>query len=277
MMASFAMLFATALPVQAQVQDGKVLSLGGAVTEIVVALGQGDRLVARDSTSTFPPEVLDLPDVGYVRALSPEGVLSVEADLILAEEGAGPPEVIDVIQSADVVFVEVPDGFDGPGIARKIETVGAALGLSERAQVLAGEVADALEAASVPPGDAAPRVLFVLSASGGRIMASGRGTAADAMIALAGGVNAIDAFEGYRQLGDEAVTRAAPDVILMMDREGDHAPGDDALFALPAIAPTPAAQARAVIRMDGLRLLGFGPRTPEAVADLARALHGAGG
>ncbi|MFN3526528.1 MAG: hemin ABC transporter substrate-binding protein, partial [Paracoccus sp. (in: a-proteobacteria)] len=52
----------------------RVLALGGAVTEIVFALGQGERLVARDTTSSFPPEVTDLPDVGYVRALSPEGV-----------------------------------------------------------------------------------------------------------------------------------------------------------------------------------------------------------
>ena len=51
----------------------RVVSLGGAVTEIVVALGAQDRLVARDSTSEYPPSVTALPDVGYVRALSPEG------------------------------------------------------------------------------------------------------------------------------------------------------------------------------------------------------------
>ncbi|MDP5347127.1 MAG: ABC transporter substrate-binding protein, partial [Paracoccaceae bacterium] len=66
----------------------RVLALGGAVTEIVYALGQGDRLVARDSTSLYPPETATLLDVGYVRALSPEGVLSVDPDLILAIEGS---------------------------------------------------------------------------------------------------------------------------------------------------------------------------------------------
>ena len=62
----------------------RIVSLGGAVTEIVVALGAQEQLVARDSTSTFPPSVATLPDVGYVRALSPEGVLALGPELILA-------------------------------------------------------------------------------------------------------------------------------------------------------------------------------------------------
>ena len=50
-------------------RDGDVVSLGGSVTEIIYALGQDHRLIARDTTSTFPPEVNALPDVGYVRAI----------------------------------------------------------------------------------------------------------------------------------------------------------------------------------------------------------------
>ena len=72
----------------------RVVSLGGGVSEIVHALGETDRLVARDTTSTYPESVVALPDVGYIRALSAEGVLSVDPDLILAKEGAGPPEAV---------------------------------------------------------------------------------------------------------------------------------------------------------------------------------------
>ena len=78
----------------------RVLSVGGSVTEIVYALGEGDRLVARDSTSSFPDSAVKLPDVGYMRALAPEGVLSVNPDLIIAEEGSGPQETIDVLREA---------------------------------------------------------------------------------------------------------------------------------------------------------------------------------
>ena len=104
-------------------------------------------------------------------------------------------------------------------------------------------------------------------------MASGRNTAAAGMIDLAGGVNAMTAFEGYKLLSDEAVSAAAPDVILMIDRGGDHGVDEAELLAMPAIATTPAARTGAVVRMNGLYLLGFGPRTADAVLDLSAALY----
>lgn len=255
----------------------RILSVGGAVTEIVYALGEENRLVARDATSSWPPEAEALPDVGYMRALSPEGVLSVAPDLILAEDGAGPPETVELLRATGIAFVTVPDATDAAGVLARIRAVGAALGVPDKAAALAEQVGAELDAARAAAEAAAgepKRVLFVLSTQGGRIMASGTGTAAAGIIALAGGQNAITGFEGYKQMTDEAVAAAAPDVILMMDRDGDHASADAELFAMPALAPTPAAEARAVVRMDGLTLLGFGPRTAQAVTALSGALHG---
>ena len=266
-----------ALAVSAQAADtADVLSLGGAVTEIVYALGEQDRLVARDTTSSFPPEALALPDVGYLRALSPEGVLSVAPALILSEADAGPPEAIEVLRAADVAFVTVPEGFDAAAIAEKIRVVGAALDVPERAEVLAARVAADIAAteARAQAVETPKRVLFVLSAQGGKLMAGGQDTGADAVIRMAGGVNALTGIEGYKPLTDEAAAAAAPDVVLMMDRGGDHAATAQELFALPALAVTPAARDHALVRIDGLKLLGFGPRTAEAVSDLHRALYG---
>lgn len=269
-------LLATPAHAESHPDARRVVSLGGAVTEIVVALGGADRLVARDTTSTFPPEITALPDVGYVRALSPEGLLSVGPDLILAEAGAGPVETVEQMRAAAIPFVTIPEGRDAAGVAAKIRAVGQALGLP--ADALAAQVQARIEsaAARAATGDA-PKVLFILSLQGGRVLASGTDTQADAIIRLAGGANAITGFEGYKPLTDEAIITAAPDVILMMDRGGDHGASADQLFALPALATTPAAAARRVVRMDGLLLLGFGPRTGEAVERLSEALHGHGG
>lgn len=267
-----------ALPVGAQqTTQADVLSIGGSVTEIVAALGQQHRLKARDTTSTYPADVTDLPDVGYMRALSPEGVLAVGPSLILSEEGAGPPEALDVIRGADIAFVEVPDAMTEDGILQKIAIIGDALGVPDQADRLAAEVktdlADAIANADRAPAEK-KRVLFVLSTQGGKINASGTDTAADALIKMAGGVNAITEYSGYKQVTDEAIGLAAPDVILMMDRGGDHGAGDDALFQMPAIRLTPAAQTRSSVRMDGLLMLGFGPRTAQAVRMLNAALYG---
>ena len=94
----------------------RILSIGGSVTEIVYALGEEDRLVARDTTSTHPPDAQSLPDVGYMRSLSPEGVLSVAPDLIVAEDGAGPPETIALLNAASIPFVTVPDRYSAEGV-----------------------------------------------------------------------------------------------------------------------------------------------------------------
>jgi iron complex transport system substrate-binding protein len=262
-------------PVAAQEPAQRIVSLGGSVTEIVVALGAEDRLVARDSTSSFPDSILALPDVGYLRALSPEGVLALGPDLIVAEADAGPVEAVEVLRGAGVPFVLMPDDPTAAGVAAKIAAVAGALGLPAEGDALAAKVtAELAEAEALAAGVTAPkRVLFILSAQGGRIMAGGEGSSAEGIIRLAGGVNAATGFRGYKQMTDEAVLTAAPDVILMMDRAGDHAALDADLFALPALAGSPAARDGAVIRMDGLLLLGFGPRTPEAVRKLHAALY----
>jgi iron complex transport system substrate-binding protein len=105
-------------------------------------------------------------------------------------------------------------------------------------------------------------------------MVSGEGTAADAMIRLAGGVNALSGVSGYKPLTAEAVVAAAPEVILIT-REGMEAVGGGKqLFRRPGLALTPAGKAKRVVALDALYLIGFGPRLPQAVRDLAGGLHG---
>ncbi|WP_420962089.1 heme/hemin ABC transporter substrate-binding protein [Brucella sp. IR073] len=254
----------------------RIVSIGGALTEIVYALGEEKRLVARDSTSLYPEEALKLPDVGYMRALSPEGVLSVNPTGILMIEGSGPREALDVLKKASVPLVTVPDRYTHEGVVEKIKAVGRALNVEEKADKLAVSVDRELAAAEKNASGIKERkrVLFILSMQGDRILAAGKNTAADGIIKLAGGVNAVEGFEGYKQLNDEAVGKAAPDVVLMMDRTGNHAAGDDEVFASPAFAGTPAAANRKLIRMEALYLLGFGPRTAKAAHDLSVALYG---
>ncbi|MFM2280673.1 MAG: hypothetical protein RLZZ444_2904, partial [Pseudomonadota bacterium] len=155
----------------------RLVSVGGAVTEIVYDLGYGDNLVARDTTSTFPEAAMKLPDVGYMRALSPEGVLSVNPTAILMIEGSGPPTTVEVLKKAAIPTVTIPEGFDREAILTKIRAVGAALGADEKAKELAAKVGADIDAARKAVADIPDakrkRVLFVLSLKGGKINAAG--------------------------------------------------------------------------------------------------------
>ncbi len=273
---SCAAVLARAEPVTQFPDTSRIVSIGGALTEIVYALGAEKMLVARDDTSLYPPEALKLKSVGYMRRLSPESVLSVNPSGILLVEGSGPPETLDVLKKASVPMVIVPDKYTAEGVTAKIEAVGKALGLEDKAKVLAEKVSADLDAVEkrVSAHNPRKRVLFILSMQGGRLMASGTGTAADGIIKLVGGVNVIDQYPGYKQLTDEAIEKAAPDVILMINN-GGHSAASTELLKNPAIAETPAGRSGDIVAMDGLYLLGFGPRTGEAVRDLSEKLYGA--
>ncbi|WP_204115578.1 heme/hemin ABC transporter substrate-binding protein [Shimia biformata] len=255
----------------------RIVSVGGSVTEIVYALGQEHRLVARDTTSSFPPEAAELPDIGYIRRLSPEGVLSVNPDLILTEEGAGPPEAIELLKQAGVPVVEVPLGFDRAAVTAKITTVADALGVAEKGELLAAEVDARIgKAQEMTDGLTGKRVMFILSLQGGRVLTAGSDTAAQGIIELAGATNAVQGMSGYKPLSDEAVLAANPDVLLVMANGGRMALSDDDILRHPAIALTPAGQKARLVRMDGMLMLGFSVRTGQAVTELSAALRDAG-
>lgn len=256
----------------------RLVSIGGAVTEIVYDLGMGDKVIARDTTSYYPEAVMKLPDIGYMRALSPEGVLSVNPSAILMIEGSGPQTALDVLKKASVPMVTIPEGYDKAAIVNKIKAVGKALNVEAKADELAARVGADVDAAiatgAAIPDDKRKRVLFILTMQNGKIMAAGEHTAADGILKLAGAVNATSAFHGYKPLNDEAIIEAKPDLILMMAHGGPSSATDEQILTHPAVAMTPAGQNKALIRMGSLTLLGFGPRTAEAIRDLSKALYG---
>jgi iron complex transport system substrate-binding protein len=256
-------------------QARRIVTVGGALTEIVYALGLEDRLVGIDTTSLYPPQALkQKPNVGYMRQLSAEGVLGLNPELIIASEGSGPKETLAVLGEAKVPLVTVPETFSEDGILERIRIVAHELGVEQRGACLSKAVTKDLAAMRKlrEKISAKRRVMFVISFVNGRAMVAGSKTAAHEMIAMAGAVNAVDGYEGYKPLSEEAIVAARPDVILVMQR-GSDAISSDTIFANAAFALTPAAKDKAFIAMDGLYLLGFGPRTAAAARDLAVQLY----
>jgi iron complex transport system substrate-binding protein len=252
-----------------------VVAIGGTVTEIVYALGAGASLVGVDTSSTYPEPATQLPQVGYQRRLSAEGVLSLQPSVVLATIEAGPPAALSQLQSAGVPLLFVPATVTVAGAQAKIRLIAQALGRTTQGELLVQrlnqEMAETTTIVSRQPST--PKVLFIYARGQGTMQVAGRDTAAAAMITLAGGVNAIEAYEGYKPLTAEAVVTAAPDVIVLPARGLDSVGGVKGLLTIPGITLTPAGQQQRIVALDDLYLLGFGPRTGQAVRELASFLH----
>jgi iron complex transport system substrate-binding protein len=248
---------AAASPVRAQTPP-RIVSVGSSLTEIVYALGAENLLAGVDSTSLFPAAARALPQVGYMRALSAEGVLALKPTLIMATTAAGPAATLD---------------YDS--VIGKIAAVGKVTGKAAEAEAMIARGRTEMQAlaARLAAATSTPRVLFLLSMGGGAPQAAGRDTAADGIIRLAGGINAIDGYSGYRPLTPESVIASRADFVLVTRQTVEAMGGIEAILDQPALRRTPAGRNGKVLQFDTLLLLGFGPRTPQAATELAAALH----
>jgi iron complex transport system substrate-binding protein len=256
----------------------RVVSLGSAVTEIVVALDQTDRLVGVDSTSTYPAGALEgIPQTGSVRELSSEGVLSLNPSLVIGTVDMGPPEVIEQIESAGVAVAIVPEDDSIAGSAARVRFIAELLRAQEQASEVIASIesqeSELLQLIADVPVDERPSVLFIYARGAGTVLVSGVGTSADAIIQLAGGRNALAGFGGYRPLTPEAAVTANPDYILLTSSGLASLGGVEGLGAVPGIAQTEAYEAGRVLAYDDIYLLSFGPRAASAALEFAEALY----
>jgi iron complex transport system substrate-binding protein len=252
----------------------RIVSIGGAVTEILFALGLADRVVGIDMTSTYPPAAREKAQVGYMRALSAEGVLALAPDLVIAVAGSGPADAIEVLEKASVAFVLVPEAHDSAGVVAKIRLIAGLVDKAKEGEALASAVEEDLKSLEKIRAtiETHRKAIFVLGISTGAPLVSGEHTAADGIFALAGVENALSGFSGYTPASDEAAMAAKPDAVVIM-AERAHEMTPERIFAAPAFIGTPAAENQRLIALSGGYLLNFGPRTAHAARDLAAAVY----
>ena len=260
----------------ADIQYERIVSLSGAITETLFALGEGSRLVGIDVTSTYPADSLfGIAQLGHVRQLNAEAVLGLRPDLIIADTSIQHNKVWASLAGAgiEILLVAADHSLDSPiRVAEQIaEKMGTESGITEWKKRYEQERTE-LEAL-VARSTYEPKVLFIYARGAGNMMVAGRETPAEAMIGLAGGRNAIEEFSGFKALTAEGLIEAQPDVLLLFDSGFASIGNETGLYQLPGINHTPAGRHQRVVTMDGLYLLGFTPRAAQAALDLAEQLQ----
>ena len=255
----------------------RIVSVGGALTEIVYALGAQGELVGVDTTSLYPVVAQQLPQVGYARTLSAEGVLSLAPTQLIATEEAGPQAVLRQVRDAGVPVAVLNANNQFEGLLERVKQVGQITGRADPAARLAQALQQQWDGAlgKVRQRQHAPvRVLFILAHAPNQVMVGGRETGADAMLAYAGAVNVMGGqggFAGYKPLTPEAVIAARPDIVLVTHQGLKASGGVDGILKLPGLAQTPAGRKHRIVSLEAMLLLGFGPRMPQALAELDAA------
>ncbi len=248
----------------------KIVSLNGAVTEIVAALGHEKEIVGVDVTSTFPESVKNTAkDLGHVRSLSVENIVALQPTMILATEKDLSPELAEKIKNAGIQSHIFKQDFSVDGTKKLVADVAGVLKHEDFKSI--NDKIDA-DLQKVQPIAKAPKVLFIYARGAGTLMVAGKNTPVEKAIAIAGGQNAITEFEDFKPLTPESLIKGNPDVILLFTSGLESLGGVDGLMKIQGIAQTNAGKNKKVIAMDGALLSGFGPRVGEAAAELNAAL-----
>ena len=253
----------------------RIVVAGGSITEILFSLGEQEKIVAVDRTSNYPADVSEFPVIGYVRALSAEGVLSLAPSLMLGEDDMGPIEVLTQLESTGISIRRIPERHTAMGIVEKVLCVAEVVGYPESeldrlTQEYLAKVKDVGRSRDEVERGNRPKVAVIMALRDGVPFAAGSETSAAGILEMAGGDNVFAGFKGWKPVSLELMVGANLSLIVMPERGMKMSGGREAVLSHPSVKVTNAAKNNGLVVVDGMTLLGFGPRTLQASIDLSK-------
>lgn len=233
----------------------RIVSIGPATTELILALGGESSIIATDVSS---PEPKNLPRVGYHRALAAEGILSLAPTRVVGSDEMGPPPALAQLRRAGVEVDVLPTAPTLANLDERIDTLAALLQDPAAGARLKGEIRAQSDALATQAKQNKPlKVLFLLLHKGQPTSVAGGNTTASALITLAGGVNPVAQLHDYKPVSTESLIELQPDLVLVSGRDWQqYQDPETVLSQVPALTATPAGKNRAIHAIDGHALQG---------------------
>jgi iron complex transport system substrate-binding protein len=262
---------------QGKHQD-RIVCLSKQYNEIIFALGAEKDLVAVDLSSTYPPAIKSLPTVGYHRALSAEGIVSVKPTLVIHDNNVGPEHVMRQLEQLKVPLkVFDAKGVDIPGAKALMSEMGRFFHKEARAESLNRKLDDDMAKAhqQAKAFSTTPKVVVIHFGRASNIyLTMTQGSLTGKLIEWAGGSIPIPGDRGMMQLSPELIASADPDVILLTDFGYDRLGSPEQVTTLPGVGATRAAKSKRIYRVEEHDMVYIGPRTGENVLRLQELIHG---
>lgn len=262
--------------------SARIVSLNGSTTEILFALGVGEKVVGCDASSTYPKGVREkIPSVGYQYGLNAEGILSLKPTLVIGREDVKPPQVVKQLRMAGVTVLLLKEPRSFETARKRLHTIGKAVGKENKAKELVKTLDADIKQLDIKltslKGKTKQKALFLYLRGTQTTLVLGKDTAQAEMLEIAGAENAAGNIKGNKPMTAESVIAAQPDVYVVFTTGLESVGGVEGLLKLPGLAHTPAGKNKRVVAMAGQYISGFGPRSGKAALDLFRGIHEAVG
>ena len=256
----------------------RVVCVSKQINEFLYEIHAESVLVARDLTSIYPPQITKLTSVGYHRALSAEGIISMRPTMLLTDGNFGPAAVSEQVKKVGIPIVTMTPGAGQDSAQLLMAQLGKEFHHEKSADSVIAQwktdmnaaLADTMKWAGKPK----PRVMIMhMGQIANSYLAIKRGSAGDQIIQWAGGVNAIDSTGGMQRLTPEIIAKAAPDIIIATDVGFDRYGSAEKFATMPGVDLTPAGKNHRIYRIDETDVMYYGPRTPDGIKRLEAFFH----
>lgn len=255
---------------ESEIQQDRIISLNGSITEILAALDYNTQIVGVDVTSSYPESIKNVAkDLGHVNKVSIESIMELKPTLVLGLENEVSEDLKKQLADAGVNVQLITLKHSIEGSKEMIQEVAKAVKNENYSKLLTTIDTEIKDVAVL---ENKPKVLFIYARGAGMLMVAGTSTPIDEMIKLAGGQNAITEFSDYKPLTPESLLANNPDYILLFDTGLQSVGGIDGVLKIDGIAQTNAGKNKKIIAMDGQLLSGFGPRVGKGVKELNQLL-----
>jgi iron complex transport system substrate-binding protein len=250
-------------------QVDRVISLAPNLTEIVFAVGAGDRLVGRTSYCDYPAEAKAVAEVGDTLHPSLERIISLKPQLVLISTASQLEVFTQQLQNQNIaVFVTDPHDLDG--VFRSIEQIGLILDHEEQAKLLVQKLRERVSAVEQAVKQKPPvRVFYQLSAE--PLYTAGRDAFVTDLIRRAGAISVTaDVSGAWPKYSNESALAAKPEAIIL-PTGGSMGTGNSTVTE--ALRQSPAVLEGRVYKINDDHLVRPGPRAVDGLEEMARALH----
>jgi iron complex transport system substrate-binding protein len=252
----------------------RIITAGSAITETVCALGDCDKIVGSDKTSTYPESIQNLPSIGYRNGINAEGIISLKPTLIIAEKDYVKDEVLAQLSASGIKLLIIERKLNVADTKKFIAQIAAELNRqTEGKKLIASIDADIAEANTLlKKATSKPKVLGIYNRGSSTMSLAGKETFSE-ILNYAGAENAFTSVEGYKPLNTEALIAANPDYLLTTSFGLESIGGIDGFLKVPGVAQTIAGKKKQIVSIDSLMLTNFGPRIGKAIKELVFLIH----